>query len=202
MDTPIVFLCVVGMTLHLDEDWKNHIISTRNEWHHREHPHWRQEGRFRWTTRSFEQLHFLCCILYIEQWGFRFFILQVIADGVPRSSRPWAETYAVEFSTTDDLFHTLKTMWGPVTLRSVTDSTEQLVWCLMHMRSMLHDISVICYLTRICICTSYYCEMVVGLRVQIYTLLEVWGGWELGCWHLSRRRVWTPRIGGSKYRWS
>ena len=101
--------------------------------------------------------------------------------GVPRSSRPWAETYAVEFSTTDDLFHTLKTMWGPVTLRSVTDSTEQLVWCLMHMRSMLHDISVICYLRRICICTSYYCELVVGLRTQFYTLLEVWGGWELGC---------------------
>jgi hypothetical protein len=28
---------------------------------------------------------------------------------------------------------TLLTMWGPVTLRSGTDSTEQLVWCLMHM---------------------------------------------------------------------
>ncbi len=24
--------------------------------------------------------------------------------------------------------------------------------------------------------TSYYCELVVGLRVQLCTLLEVWGG--------------------------
>jgi hypothetical protein len=97
-------------------------------------------------------------------------MLQVITDGAPRASRPWADTYTVEVSTTDDLFHT---MWGPDTLRSVTDSTEQFVWCLMHMWSMLHVISVICYLTRICICTSYYCEMVVGLRAQFYTLLEV-----------------------------
>jgi hypothetical protein len=86
-------------------------------------------------------------------------MLQVIADGAHRASRPWTDTYTVEVSTTDDLFHTLKTMWGPDTLRSVTDSTEQFVWCLLHMRSMLHVISVICYLTHICICTSYYCEI-------------------------------------------
>ena len=136
---------------------------------------------FRWTTRAFEQPHFLCCILYIEQWGFHCFMFQVLADGAPRTSTPWTDTYSVEVSTTDDLFHTLKTMWGLAALRSVKDSTEQLVWCLMHMRSMLHVISVICYLTRICICTSYYCELVVGLRTQFYTLLEVCGGWELGC---------------------
>ncbi len=28
--------------------------------------------------------------------------------------------------------------------------------------------------------TSYHCELVVGLRVRFCTLLEVWGGWELG----------------------
>jgi hypothetical protein len=44
---------------------------------------------------------FVCCILYIEQWGFHYFIFQDIS-----------------------------TMWGPPTLRSVTDSTEQLVWCI------------------------------------------------------------------------
>jgi hypothetical protein len=70
--------------------------------------------------------------------------------GVPRSSRTWTDTYDVEVSTTDDLFHVLKTMWGPAALLSTTDSTEQLVWCLIHMWSMLHVISVICYLTRIC----------------------------------------------------
>jgi hypothetical protein len=127
---------------------------------------------------AFEQTHFSCCILYIEQWGFRCFMIQAIVDGDPRASRPWSDTYVVVVSTTDDLFHALKTIWGPDALRSVTDSTEQLVWCLMNMWSMLHVISVIYYLTRICICTSYYCELVVGLRAQFYTLLEVWGDWE------------------------
>ena len=34
------------------------------------------------------------------------------------------------------------------------------------MRSMLHVISVVCYLMRICVCTSYYCGLVVGLRAR------------------------------------
>jgi hypothetical protein len=40
---------------------------------------------------------------------------------------------------------------------------------------MLHVISVICYLMRICVYTSYYCELVVGLRAQFCTLLKVGG---------------------------
>ena len=31
---------------------------------------------------------------------------------------------------------------------------------------MLYVISVICHLMHICVCTSYNCELVVGLRVQ------------------------------------
>ncbi len=42
----------------------------------------------------------------------------------------------------------------------------------------------------------------MGLRVRLFTLWEVRGGWELGCWLLTRKRFCTPRIGGSKYRWS
>ena len=61
------------------------------------------------------------------------------------------------------------------------NSTEQLVWCLTHMWSILHIISVICYLIHICVSTSYYSELVVGLEVWFWTLLEVWGGWKLGC---------------------
>jgi hypothetical protein len=55
----------------------------------------------------------------------------------------------------------------------------------------------------ICVITSYYCKVVVGLETQFVTstLLKVWGGWELGCWRLTRKRLCTPRIGGSKYRW-
>ena len=37
-----------------------------------------------------------------------------------------------------------------------------------HMRCMLHVISVICYLMRICVCTSYYCELVVRLGAQLH----------------------------------
>ena len=47
--------------------------------------------------------------------------------------------------------------------------------CLMYIRSMLHVISVICYSMRICICTSYYCKLVVGLRSQFYTVRGVGG---------------------------
>ncbi len=83
-----------------------------------------------------------------------------------------------------------------------SDSTEQLVWCLMYMWSMLYVISVTCYLMCICVYTSYHCELVVGLRVQFCTLLEVWGVWELGCWHLTRKRLVCRGPRGSKYRWS
>jgi hypothetical protein len=53
--------------------------------------------------------------------------------------------------------------------------------------------------------TGNYCELMVGLGTHFWTLLEVWGDWELGCWHLTRNirnRLCTPGIGGSKYRWS
>jgi hypothetical protein len=70
---------------------------------------------FPWTTRVFKHPHFLCYILYIEQ--------------VPTTRRPLPRTEDRE---------------GPGTPRSVTDSTEEWVWCLMYMRSMLHVISVIC----------------------------------------------------------
>ncbi len=55
----------------------------------------------------------------------------------------------------------------------------------------------------ICVITSYYYKVVVGLETQFCTLLDVWGGWDLGCWLLTRR-LCTTRIGGSKYRgpWS
>ena len=36
-------------------------------------------SRFRRTTRTFKQPHFLCYILYIEQWRFRCCMLQAIA---------------------------------------------------------------------------------------------------------------------------
>jgi hypothetical protein len=51
----------------------------------------------------------------------------------------------------------------------------------IHMWFVLYVFSVICYLIPICVYTSYHCELVVGLRAQFYTLLEVWGDWELGC---------------------
>jgi hypothetical protein len=113
--------------------------------------------------------------------------LSIVCPTFNRVSFRWTTRVVKQCWSFDNLttsLHTLKTMWGPDTLRSVTDSTEQFVWCLIHMWSMLHVISVICYLMCICIYTSYYCELVVGLR-HSSTPLDVWGGWELGCWHLT-----------------
>ncbi len=42
-------------------------------------------------------------------------------------------------------------------------------------RGVLHVISVICYLTCICSCTSYSCEMVVGLGADLHTVRGVGG---------------------------
>ena len=82
------------------------------------------------------------------------------------------------------------------------DSTEQLVWCLIHMWSMLYVISVKCYLMRICVFTSYHCELVVGLRTWFCTFFRGVWGMGSGMLTLDTQTVCTPRIGGSKYRWS
>jgi hypothetical protein len=92
-------------------------------------------------------------------------MFQVIADGTPRVSSPWSETYTVEVSTTDDLFHTLKTMWGPTALRSDTDSTEQLVWC-------LHEVYVTCYFCYMLFNTHLYLHIILLRGLQVPMVLE------------------------------
>ncbi len=49
-----------------------------------------------------------------------------------------------------------------------------------------HPVYVTCYFSYMLfnvylVHTSYYYELVVGLRTQFCTLLEVWWVWELGC---------------------
>ena len=39
-------------------------------------------------------------MLYIEEWGYHYFMFQDIANGVPRSSMPWADTCVLEVLTT------------------------------------------------------------------------------------------------------
>ncbi len=80
-----------------------------------------------------------------------------------------------------DFFHTFPrmTLWGPTALHSVT---KQLVWWHVQMWFMLYVIYVIRYLMCICVCTSYYCDLVVGLNTHFSTLLEVCGDCEVGCW--------------------
>ena len=64
---------------------------------------------FRWMMLAFKQPQFLCYILYVEQWRFRCYMLQTIANGAPESSRPWADTRALfGFRHPDDLFHALR----------------------------------------------------------------------------------------------
>ena len=97
---------------------------------------------FSQETLGFKQSHFLCYILYIEQWGFRCSMRQTIANG-SRSSMPWAAC-VVQVGTARRLLPRTEDSEGPVAPCSSTDSTEQWVWCLIHMWSMLHVISVIC----------------------------------------------------------
>jgi hypothetical protein len=135
-------------------------------------------------------------MLYVIYWVVRFhcIILQDHRKRCPRSSISWVDTYVLKFQQLDDLVHTLKTIEG-VAPRSTTDSTEQLVWCLIHMWSMLYLISVIYYLMCVCVSTSYHCKLVVGLRTQFWTMLEVWGGLELGCWRLTPNGLYVEDRG-------
>ncbi len=71
---------------------------------------------FRWTTRAIKQPHF-------------FVIYYILSSG--------------NFAATCFRLPRIEDSEGAAAPRSVTDSTDQWVWCLMHMRSMLYDISVI-----------------------------------------------------------
>jgi hypothetical protein len=64
----------------------------------------------------------------------------------PRSSMPWSDMCVVQVSTTRRPLPRTQDSedCDPVVPRTDTDSTDQWVWCLMHMWSMLHVISVIC----------------------------------------------------------
>jgi hypothetical protein len=77
---------------------------------------------FHWTTCAFKRSH-LCYILYVEQWGFHC----NIPSGTTRRPVPHIEDSE-----------------GASAPRSVTDSTDQWLWCFIHMWFMLHVISVIC----------------------------------------------------------
>ncbi len=52
---------------------------------------------FHWTTCVVKQLHFLCCMLYIDQWGFHWFILQDHRERSRRVSIPWSDTCVLKF---------------------------------------------------------------------------------------------------------
>jgi hypothetical protein len=81
--------------------------------------------------------------LHIEKWGFSLHHVSDYREGTPRSTRPWTDTCDVQVSTTWRLLPLTEDSEGADTHRSSTDSTEQWVWFLMHMWSMLHVISVI-----------------------------------------------------------
>jgi hypothetical protein len=76
--------------------------------------------------------------------------LQHVSDHLKwglRSSMTWTDMCVVQVSTTRRSLPHTKDSEGVGTPRSITDSTEQCVWCLLHMwstTSMLHVFSVIC----------------------------------------------------------
>ena len=59
-----------------------------------------QQGRFRWTTRVVKQPHILCYMLYIEQWGFRCFMVQDHRERGPPILDALGRHVSVEVSTT------------------------------------------------------------------------------------------------------
>jgi hypothetical protein len=67
---------------------------------------------FRCTTRVDKQDHFLCYILYIEQWGFRCIMLETIGNGVRGPRCPGQTCAQLKCRQLDDLFHALKTVKG------------------------------------------------------------------------------------------
>ena len=75
----------------------------------------------------------------------------------------------MKFRQLDDLFHTQKTVKR--LLHLVPPRT---------LRKNLQCSDIICYLMRICVITSYYCKVVVGLEAQFCTLTTVRGVRGLG----------------------
>jgi len=95
-------------------------------------------------TKRVSKQSLLSYISYVDQLGFS---LQHVSDNrewCPRSSRPWTDKCEVQPSTTRRPVPYIEDSEGTPAPRSVTDSTEQWVWCFMHMRFMLQVISVIC----------------------------------------------------------
>jgi hypothetical protein len=64
-------------------------------------------------------------------------------EGDPGPPRPVKTRVMFKFRRPDDLFHVLNSE-GTSAPRSTTDSMDRWVWCLLHMWSTLHVISVIC----------------------------------------------------------
>ena len=62
------------------------------------------------TTRIVKQPHFLCYMLYIEQWGFRYFMIQDHRERCPPNLDVLGRHTRVEVSTLTDLFLSMKTM--------------------------------------------------------------------------------------------
>ena len=57
------------------------------------------QGRFGWTTHVVKQSHFLCYMLYIEQWGFHCFMLQDHRERCPPILDTLGRHVCVEVST-------------------------------------------------------------------------------------------------------
>ena len=73
------------------------------------------QGRFSLdnVSRCFQtSTFFLCYILYIERWGFLCTCFKTLGNVVPDPRCPGQTRVWLKFRQPDDLFHTLKTMWG------------------------------------------------------------------------------------------
>jgi hypothetical protein len=126
---------------------------------------------FRWMMCAFKQPQFLCYILYIEQWRFRYSMPLATADGAPDPRSPGHTRALFKFRQPDDLFHTLKTVKGLLLL--VPPRTP---------RSSGYDVYahavyvVICCMSIACICLLYVVICYMSLKCYVSVMCLVLAG--------------------------
>ena len=107
-----------------------------------------------------------------------------------------------------DLHLQTSTLGDQLILTCVSSILVPTFWFLPHPTVLLpvvwedfHVISVICYWIRICVFTSYCCELVVGLRTQFCTLVDSnyrWS-WIMITYHIHTTHIHTAYIKNCGY---
>ena len=108
-----------------------------------ETPGYVQDGRFFAGRHEFPNSPFYVTYYILNSGVFTVSYVRP-SQRCPRSSMTSTDMCVVQVSTTRRPLPHTEDSEGPDVPRSTTDSTDQWVWCPIHIRSMLHVISVTC----------------------------------------------------------